>query len=380
VLLTTDYPPYSARNPATGGIGSWVRDLADGLARSEQRVTVLAPETEGREDLLHDNAQVFQTVRFRLAHWKLYRSVYLLRLLHPRLEPGQRTVLVAGNALLARRILRVARWLSLETGAVVHGNDVLRASRSPRIRAGLGGVDWVVANSRRIERLTAPLLPSTTRLTTLHPFINPRRFPPASAELAEGMAKRLRLDGRRMLLSAGRLIERKNHALMLAALPAVLEAFPDALYVIAGDGPARKRLEKEVARRRLSAHVTFTGFVTQGELRALHERADVFLMPSLENASDIEGFGIVFLEANYFRTPVIGSRSGGIPEAVLDGCNGLLVSGEDAAELGRAIVRLLGDPRLRERLAEQGHRRVLERFTTEPAIRAFLEFNGVGRD
>jgi len=374
VLLTTDYPPYSARNPAMGGIGTWVRDLADGLARSEQRVTVLAPETETREDLRHDNAQVFQTVRFDPTRWRLYRSVYLLRQLRPLVEPGQRTVLVACTALLARRILRVARWLSLETGALVHGNDVLRARGSLRIRAGLGAVDWVVANSRRIADLTAPLLPSTTRLTTLHPFLNPCRFPPVPAELAEALAKRLRLDGRRVLLSAGRVTERKNHGLVLAALPAVLERFPDVSYVIAGEGPARRRLEREAARRGLSPHVAFTGFVSQAELRALYERADVLLMPSLENASDIEGFGIVFLEANYFRTPVIGSRKGGIPEAIEGEVNGLLVSGDDAAELAGALLRLLSNPALRERLAEQGHARVLARFTPEPAIRAFLAF------
>jgi phosphatidylinositol alpha-1,6-mannosyltransferase len=374
VLLTTDYPPYSARNAAMGGIGTWMRDLADGLARCDQRVTVLAPATEIREDLRHDNAQVFETLRFDLARWRWYRSVYLLQQLRPLREPGQRTVLVACTALLARRIRRVARWLSLETGAIVHGNDVLRATRSPRIRAGLGAVDWVVANSRRIAELTAPLLPSATRLATLHPFLNPCRFPPIAAEISEAIAKRLRIDGRRVLLSAGRVTDRKNHSLVLAALPAVLERFPDAVYVIAGDGPARERLEQEVARRGLTPNVVFTGFVSQAELRALYERADSFLMPSLESGSDIEGFGIVFLEAGYFRTPVIGSRKGGIPEAIEDGRNGLLVSGDDAAELGRALVRLLGEPALRERLAEQGHCRVMQSFTTEPAIRAFLEF------
>jgi phosphatidylinositol alpha-1,6-mannosyltransferase len=161
---------------------------------------------------------------------------------------------------------------------------------------------------------------------------------------------------------------------VLAALPAVLACFPDVTYVIAGEGPARRGLEQEVARRGLSRHVAFTGFVSQAELRALYERAEVFLMPSLERASDIEGFGIVFLEANYFRTPVVGSRKGGIPEAIENGVNGLLVSGDDAAELGRVLVRLLGDPASRERLAERGHHRVVQGFTTEPGIRAFLDF------
>jgi phosphatidylinositol alpha-1,6-mannosyltransferase len=372
VLLTTDYPPHSACNAETGGIGVWVRDLADGLARFQQRVTVLAPATGAREELVHDQAQAFETLRLQPARWKRYRSVYLWSLLRPRLEHGQRGVLVACSALLARRILRVSRWLSLETGALVHGNDVLRAS--PRNRAGLGSVDWVVANSLRTQALTAPLLPSNARVTTLHPFIDPQRFPPASAELAEAIAKRLRLDGRLVMLSVGRLIGRKNHALALAALPAVLEAFPNTLYLIVGDGHMRAPLEQEVARRGLAPHVIFTGFVPPEELRVLYQRADLLLMPSLEEPSNIEGFGIVFLEAGWFRAPVIGSRCGGIPEAIVDGETGLLVSGEDAGELSRAIVRLLGAPALRARLAEQGHRRVATRCTTETAVRAFLDF------
>jgi len=132
VLLTTDYPPHSARNAGTGGIGVWVRDLAGGLARYEQRVTVLAPATGAPEEPAHDQAQGFETLRFEPARWKRYRSVYLLSRLCPRLERGQRGVLVACSALLARRILRAARWLSLGTGALVHGNDVLQAARSPR--------------------------------------------------------------------------------------------------------------------------------------------------------------------------------------------------------------------------------------------------------
>lgn len=257
---------------------------------------------------------------------------------------------------------------------MIHGNDILRASRSIRIRAGLERVGWVVANSRHVEELARPLLPGEMRRRVLPPFLNPRRFPEVPPAVARALDERLGLSGRRVLLSVGRLIRRKNHGLVVEALPEVLRAHPDMLYVIAGHGPHREAIEREVHCRGLDDSVAFTGHVTPAELRALYERAELFVMPSLENERDVEGFGIVFLEANCFGTPVVAGRSGGMSEAVEDGVNGVLVSPTDAGELGRVLSGLLGDSDRLRRLGEQGRERTLVRFAPEPAVREFVRF------
>jgi phosphatidylinositol alpha-1,6-mannosyltransferase len=374
LLVTLDYPPFVEGAPGRGGIGAWVTDLADGLSRADQRCTVLAPGTNPEEDLLYDNRQIFRTVRLPSRIWKRYPTLTVLFQVRKLLKDRERNVIVSCDATVARRMARALPRLPVEAGAMIHGNDVLRASRSIEIRAGLERVGWVVANSRHVAELARPLLPGEIRRRVLPPFVNPRRFPEVPAAVAPALDARLRLSGRRVLLSAGRLIRRKNHGLVVEALPEVLRAHPDTLYVIAGQGPHREAIEREVHRRGLDDSVSFAGHVTPAELRVLYERAELFVMPSFENERDVEGFGIVFLEANLFSTPVVAGRSGGIPDAVEDGVNGVLVSPTDAGELARVLSGLLGDPDRLRRLGEQGRQRTLERFAPERAVREFVRF------
>lgn len=170
-------------------------------------------------------------------------------------------------------------------------------------------------------------------------------------------------DGGPVLLTVGRLQRRKGHDLVLKALPAVLQRHPTTRYLVVGDGEERPRLERLALELGVAAHVTFVGEVSEECLPRYFASADVFVMPNRVEQGDFEGFGIVFLEAAAAAKPVIGGRSGGVPEAVAEGESGLLVGGEDVEELVKQLELLLGSPELRQRLGAAGKRRVEQEFS-----------------
>lgn len=174
-------------------------------------------------------------------------------------------------------------------------------------------------------------------------------------EVDPKLIEKYRLNGKRVLLSVGRLVPRKGIDRTLEALPRLLERYPNLHYLVVGEGPYRDELQKIIARLGLAGHVTFTGPVDDGDLGAHYAACDLFVMPNRDMPDgDTEGFGLVFLEANACGKPVVGGRAGGAVEAVQDGVNGLLVDGNSAASIADAIERLLDDRNLYEELRAGG--------------------------
>jgi glycosyltransferase involved in cell wall biosynthesis len=169
------------------------------------------------------------------------------------------------------------------------------------------------------------------------------------------LAARLGVAGRRVILSVGRLVPRKGADRLIAAMPAILNAVPDAHLLIAGQGMLRTTLDALVREKNLLDRVTFLGEVTDEDLVDLYALADVFALPNREMPDgDTEGFGLVFLEANACGKPVLSGRAGGVVDAVTDGVNGLAVDGNDSEAIAAGLTRLLQDDRLYARLAQGG--------------------------
>ena len=173
----------------------------------------------------------------------------------------------------------------------------------------------------------------------------------------------------KIILTVGRLVERKGHDAVIKALPFVLKEFPDLKYKIVGKGPMDKKLREIAKIENVNGYVEFCGEVDN--IADFYANCDVLVMPSrfIEKKGDVEGFGLVFLEANYFGKPVIAGKSGGVFDAVIDGVTGLLVDPESPEEIANAIIELLENPELARKLGEQGRKRVLEEFTWERAAR-----------
>jgi len=194
-----------------------------------------------------------------------------------------------------------------------------------------------------------------------------------SASVAD-VRVRERLERARIVLSVGRLVARKGFDTLIRAVALLRREFPRAVLALAGDGPERPRLEALARAERLA--VRFLPGLTDAELAAWYRACDVFaLLPDERADGDVEGFGIVYLEAGAFGKPVVGTRSGGVPEAVLDGETGILVPPQDPAAACAAIARLFRDPHAAQRLGANGARRVAQTHGSErfaAAIRSAL--------
>jgi phosphatidylinositol alpha-1,6-mannosyltransferase len=174
-----------------------------------------------------------------------------------------------------------------------------------------------------------------------------------------------------MILTVGNLVERKGHDMVISALPEVQKVIPDVTYLVVGDGRYRSNLEQLAVTRGVRDRVVFAGQVPEKELPEIYSLCDVFVMPARERLDecDVEGFGLVYLEANACGKPVIGGRSGGIPDAIVDGVTGLLVDPHDPIEIANALIQLLRDRELSTKMGHEGRKRVVRDFTWERIAR-----------
>lgn len=240
----------------------------------------------------------------------------------------------------------------------IHGEEITTETEyrfyGRQRRRYLRRSDAVVAVSRFTQKALVGLMGvPESKITLINNGVNIQRFVPA--EPSSELLDRHSLHDRRVILTVGRIVPRKGLDVVIRALPRVLDAEPDAHYLIVGEGHYRPVLERLVDEFGVRAHVTFAGKVREEELAAYYQLCDVFVMPNREMPDgDTEGFGLVFLEANACGKPVIGGRAGGAVEAVRDGENGLLVDGWSVAEVAGALSRLLTDRALNARIAARG--------------------------
>jgi len=154
----------------------------------------------------------------------------------------------------------------------------------------------------------------------------------------------INLKNRRVILSVGRLVERKGfHWFTEKVVPQLLEYDDNFIYIIAGDGQYRDVIEKIILENNLVDNVKLTGKIDRYTLKILYNIADVFVMPNIRVNGDIEGFGIVILEASSCGVPVVASNVDGIKDAVIDGCNGILVEPHNPESFSKAIYELISN-------------------------------------
>ncbi|MDQ1724122.1 MAG: phosphatidyl-myo-inositol dimannoside synthase, partial [Frankiaceae bacterium] len=211
----------------------------------------------------------------------------------------------------------------------------------------------------------ARALPAGVRLEQLTPGVDVGLFRPD----VDGTAVRERygLTGRPVVVCVSRLVPRKGQDTLIDAWPRVLAVVPDALLLLVGGGAGQADLEKRASERGIAHAVVITGGVPWTELPAHFAAGDVFAMPCRTRwgGFDVEGLGIVYLEASATGLPVVAGNSGGAPDAVLEGKTGLVVDGTDTAATAAAIVSLLVDGERRRAMGAAGRAWVEERWQWE---------------
>jgi len=179
-------------------------------------------------------------------------------------------------------------------------------------------------------------------MVKIAPGIDIEHFKPTDAS---DLKRELGLENKKILVSVGRLVHRKGQDKLIEAMQAIVQLIPEAHLVLVGEGPYRKHLVELVNRYNLTSCVSFIGRIQYSELPRYISIGDVFAMPSRSRffGLEVEGLGIVYLEASACGLPVIAGKSGGAPDAVVEGVTGLVVDGLDAAAIAVAAIELLSD-------------------------------------
>ncbi|GAA3237620.1 hypothetical protein GCM10020256_57230 [Streptomyces thermocoprophilus] len=199
-------------------------------------------------------------------------------------------------------------------------------------------------------------------MVQLPPGVDEKTFHPGSG--GDEIRARLGLTDRPVVVCVSRLVRRKGQDTLVRAMPRILAAEPDTVLLIVGGGPYEQDLRRLARETGVADSVRFTGAVPWSELPAHYGAGDVFAMPcrTRRGGLDVEGLGIVYLEASATGLPVVAGDSGGAPDAVLDGETGWVVRGGSPEEAAERIVALLGDPELRRRMGERGRQWVEEKW------------------
>jgi phosphatidylinositol alpha-1,6-mannosyltransferase len=297
-------------------------------------------------------------------HWQIARDI-------ARLTRGRQAIVHCGRALPEGFAALVSRRVYGGPPYVcwTHGEELAYARTSRELTLLLSkvhrGAAGFIANSHNTRRMLEAIGVAEHRIQVIHPGVDPERFGPSAA--SSDLRRRLAPAGGLVLLSVGRLQRRKGHDAVLRALLRLGGSADAMRYVIVGDGDERPRLQQLAADLGIQQHVTFVGEVSDSELPSYYGAADLFVHPNRDDRGDIEGFGIVFLEAAAAGLPVIGGNSGGVPEALEDGVTGFLVDERDPWELVRKIRLLAESEDLRRRLGDAGRARVVREFTWDRA-------------
>jgi len=348
LVLTNDYPPRP------GGIQSFVHSLAVG--RPPGSVVVYAPAWEGAAAF--DARQPFPVIRhpgslMLPVPGVLRRAQRIVR------EHGCDTVLFGAAAPLGLLAPGLRRSGITRCVAITHGHEagwaMLPGARSLLRRIG-DQVDVVTYLGDYFRtRLARALSPAAAaRMVRLAPGVDVTSFRPGSGGV--GVRAGLGLAGRPVVVCVSRLVPRKGQDTLIRAWPLVRAAVPDAALVLAGGGPFQGGLERLAERLRVESSVIFAGSLPRDELPGYYDAGDVFAMPCRTRrlGLDVEGLGIVYLEASASGLPVIAGDSGGAPDAVLDGQTGYVVDGRSPSAVAGRVVELLTDPERAAAMGEKG--------------------------
>lgn len=353
LVVTWNYPPRR------GGIENLVASLCEEFRKNHSVQIITAHARNGAKDKKVFRAPLPGLMGF--AGFVVWRGASLL------LRERRVRIVFGGSALVTPLVLLLARLFRRRAVVQVHGLDV--SYRKPIYQwlcvRWLKFCDQVVANSRFTARLAQMRGVSRDRTVIIPPGVGFERF---DTRMDVAAVKRgWGIEGKKIILFVGRLARRKGVKEFIEnSLVDVVREIPQAVFLIVGSNPTESlahhddvagEIKAAVSKLGLEGEVRLLGPIGDEELIKAYQACDLVVLPALNVNDDIEGFGIVALEAAAAGKPVVATRVGGIPDAVQDGETGVLVEPGDYRTLSRTIVMLLKSIEQRTSLGESGRRR-----------------------
>lgn len=267
-----------------------------------------------------------------------------------------------------------------KTVALTHGHEVWWARVFPfawAIKRIGSTVDTLTYLGEFTQRAISRSLSTkaSQAMVKIAPGIDVDHFTPVDST---ALRKELGIEEKKVIVSVGRLVHRKGQDHLIEAMPEILKNVPDAHLLMVGKGPYLEHLAKLVAINKLENHVSFIGRIQYEDLPKFICAGDVFAMPSRSRLGglEVEGLGIVYLEASSCGLPVIAGSSGGAPDAVIDGVTGLVVDGTNSQQIAKAAIELLNDPKKAKAMGMAGRQWIIDNWRWEIWSARFNELLG----
>jgi len=363
LCITNDF------GPRAGGIETFVIGLIERLPKNS--VIVYTSSQDGSDtfdkawldnygvEVIRDKSKVLlPSLRVGRAVRKIAR------------ERSISTVFFGAAAPLALLSQGLRRAGVLRIVALTHGHEVWWAKVWPfswAIRRIGSGVDHLTYLGSYTQSQISRSLSKRAQnaMVKIAPGIDTEHFAPQ--ESASQLRAELGLTDKKVIVSVGRLVHRKGQDTLVEALPAILSSVPDAHLIFVGEGPYKDYLVKRASELKVTQAITFIGRIQYAQLPRYICVGDIFAMPSRSRLAglEVEGLGIVYLEASACGLAVIGGKSGGAPDAVLEGETGFAVDGTSPQDVASAAIKLLSDPALAQQMGARGRKWIIEEWRWE---------------
>lgn len=357
LFITLDFPPYK------GGVATFYKNVCDFLPA--EHLYVIAPQTLESEKF--DLSKKYRIYRKKMLSknslvWPKWAG--LAKEVYDIVKKEKIEAIIAGQILPIGTIAYIMKInKNIPYYIFCHGRDVSMLSGRKKIIAKkvIREAKGIFVNSNFTKHVIEDYKYPHSHIYTIYPC--PEILSnPSDLEMIK-IKNEYDLHNKKILLTVGRIIERKGHDMVIKSLPEIIKKHSNTIYVIVGEGPYKQALQALTWQYKVNNHVIFTGMIGDSEAACLYELCDIFIMPARQLANkDVEGFGIVYLEANLFGKPVIGGKSGGIPEAIVDEKTGILVDPTSIHEITSNVLYLLNNPDKAHVLGIQGMDRVHSQF------------------
>jgi len=356
--------------PIIGGIETLMTGMAGAMAKSGKDILVLADGKKNKTD---------EFLSYKIKRFNSWRP---LRRLSKANYIKKLCKIKNVEAVYADSWKSIEYLNSLNTPIFVlaHGTEIQKNYNSwnfykeykqVRINNSYDNANKIAANSNYTkELLIETLIIERDKIKVIHPGIDV--YDKYIDNSTETKIKKYLADSSPIILTLARLEARKGHRIVLDAISILIKKFPNILYVVAGDGPYKDEIIRYSKKLKLDKNILLLGWITEPEKSVILKKSDLFVMtPHIDNES-VEGFGMSFIDAAFHGLATIGTDTGGISDAIINGKTGLIAKTSNLDDIVSKIDELLSNDEKRSRLGKAGQLNALEKFTWDHKVEEYL--------
>ena len=365
VISTQCFPPE------IGGIENLMEGLSNSLLKNKFKLFVFADSKNRLKEQKYDKNQKYEIIR--------YKGIKIIRRRRKSLDI-KKFISIKKNVHFiicdtwksAENLIKIVDLKSIKILCLAHGNDILTKRsliKKRRLEKVFSKVKYIIANSYFTRNKIKNLSINSSKIKVIYPGINRINLP----------SKKQNLFGKYnyfkpILITIARLEKRKNHIKIIYAINDLLKEYNNLLYLIAGDGPEKKRLSKIINKLNLDRNVKLLGKVNEKEKASLFNISDLHIMPTIDHkySHSIEGFGISYIEAGMFGVPSISSGIGGTKESVINNKTGIICDPNNIFSIKNSIKKILNDQKNYKKISVNA-KNFSKRFIWDNVIKSYID-------